>query len=99
VTELELEVCHYSLERVAELLSVHKRTVERLVERGQLTVTYVTDDAPRISHNDLADYVASMKRGGDRRPTRRASKRRVAIIPSSSAAKSGPRPGRSARAA
>lgn len=55
----------------ADLLHVHPRTIQRLVERGQLAAVHV-GTAIRFDRIDLIDLTARLKRRGADPPTARA---------------------------
>jgi excisionase family DNA binding protein len=49
---------YYTIEEVAKLLRVHKRTIMRFIEAGQLHAIHVGRQY-RISHSDLQKYLRS----------------------------------------
>ena len=55
----------------ADLLQVHPRTVQRLVERGELAAVHV-GTAVRFDRSDLADLTARLKSRGSGPPAARA---------------------------
>ena len=64
-----VEAALLTTREAAELLHVHPRTVQRLVERGELAAVHVGDCRPLRAERDLADLTARLK--SSRGPTPR----------------------------
>jgi transcriptional regulator GlxA family with amidase domain len=63
----------YTLDELAKLLDVSKRTLERAVKDGRLPVRYVSAK-PFVSGADLLDNLPSTKPSPTKRGTRKAKK-------------------------
>jgi len=70
-SEASAEVALLTTREVAELLHVHPRTVQRLVERGELAAVHV-GAAVRFDRRDLGDLTARLKSRPAGPPTARA---------------------------
>jgi excisionase family DNA binding protein len=54
-----------TIEQVAERLAVARRTVFRLIERGELRVVRI-GRATRIAESDLSEYIERLRNEADR---------------------------------
>jgi excisionase family DNA binding protein len=49
----------YTLVEASQMLKVSKKTLERMLERGELTAIRLGERQPRITSEELAQFIAS----------------------------------------